>query len=281
MPDGIRSPSLIVTCEHACPEVPAGFGGVIPAGLLRTHRAYDAGALELAVAVAAAFGAPLFVNTVTRLMVDLNRSESNPAIWSRYALELPELKRRELLERVYRPFRQDVSGQVAEGLRSGPVVHLSVHSFTPVLRGERRSTDIGLLFDPARRSELVFCRAWQRNLRAARPRWRVHLNRPYRGVDDGHTTELRGRFGAAGAGGKPRDFSKDFAVRGYLGIELEINQRLVRGRCVSSGRGRGRADAAASRVMELHRAVVESLGRTIDGLARPSGGRVGTSAGRA
>jgi predicted N-formylglutamate amidohydrolase len=39
----------------------------------------------------------------------------------------------------------------------------------------------------------------------------IMMNYPYRGVADGHTTALRRRFGD----------------RGYLGLELEINQNLV------------------------------------------------------
>lgn len=243
----VQAPRVVITCEHAGAETPAEYRGVAPAGMLRTHRAYDRGALELAVSLAGALGervasgrvrpTPLFVNTVTRLLIDLNRSETNPGVWSRYSAELTERQRRALLTQVYRPFRAAVAGRIARDLRAGPVVHLSVHSFTPVLRGERRPTDIGLLFDPEREAERGLCRTWQKELRRAKPRWRIDLNRPYRGTDDGHTTALRGRF-----------------LRGYAGVELEINQRLIR-------RGRG-AEAA------LHALVIETFARAIGAVGK-------------
>ena len=36
------------------------------------------------------------------------------------------------------------------------VLHVAVHSFTPVLHGERRNADVGLLYDPARPRERAF-----------------------------------------------------------------------------------------------------------------------------
>jgi hypothetical protein len=76
-----------------------------------------------------------------------------------------------------------------------------------------RTADIGLLYDPARRSETMFCERWQRTLRARAPELRVRRNYPYAGYNDGLTTYLRTRF----------------EDRQYSGIELEINQRYSRG----------------------------------------------------
>ena len=57
-------------------------------------------------------------------------------------------------------------------------------------------------------------------MRTINPRLSLRMNYPYRGVNDGHVTALRRRFGADG----------------YLGLELEINQNLLvddRGRSAS------------------------------------------------
>jgi hypothetical protein len=62
------------------------------------------------------------------------------------------------------------------------VLHLSCHRFTPKLRGVRRTTDIGLLFDPARPAEAAFCRRWRTAILAQGPRLRVRYNDPYPGV---------------------------------------------------------------------------------------------------
>jgi hypothetical protein len=73
-----------------------------------------------------------------------------------------------------------------------------------------RLADIGLLYDPGRAGEKRFCQYWRAALRARDPDLRIRFNYPYRGAADGHTTALRKRFSA----------------RHYLGIELEVNQRL-------------------------------------------------------
>jgi len=97
--------------------------------------------------------------------------------------------------------------------RARRVVHVSSHTFTPVRNGIVRRADVALLYDPARAPERRLCRHWQRALQALARRWRVRRNYPYRGSSDGLTRYLRERF----------------AADEYVGIELEINQKHVRG----------------------------------------------------
>ncbi len=94
--------------------------------------------------------------------------------------------------------------------RGERALHISVHSFTPVLRGVRRSADIGLLYDSRRILEKELVKSWLWTLSLESPH-RVRRNYPYLGRSDGFTTALRRQFPAAR----------------YLGIELEINQRLL------------------------------------------------------
>lgn len=171
--------------------------------MLRNHRGWDPGALRLA----RAFGAALFFSTTTRLLVDLNRSIGNPSVFSEFTRALPRAERFRILARHYLPYRVSATQAIEAAM---PVLHLSVHSFTPVLRGRVRGMDVGLLFDPARRSERAFCERWRASLRAAG--LAVRLNAPYRGTSDGFTSWLR----------------RLFPERRYLGVELEVNQRLVR-----------------------------------------------------
>jgi predicted N-formylglutamate amidohydrolase len=176
------------------------------------HRAWDPGALELAKAFARAFRAPLHVGTVTRLLVDLNRSLGHRALFSELTRELDTEERARLVARYYRPHRRAVESAVRRAIaRHGRVLHLSVHSFTPVLAGKRRDVDIGILCDPAREREQALARAWQIAIAAASPELRVRRNQPYRGTSDGFTTALR----------------RVHSAREYLGWELEISQGLL------------------------------------------------------
>jgi predicted N-formylglutamate amidohydrolase len=211
-----RPLALVLTCEHASPRVPPPFAGAIAPGhaWLRSHRGFDAGAPALARHLAHALRAPLVSARFTRLLVDPNRSPDNPAVFSRFTRGLPAAVRARLLARLHRPHWAAVTRRVLAATGRGRTcLHVAVHSFTPVLRGARRAVDVGLLFDPARPGERAFAARWRRALRASLPDLRVRDNQPYAGASDGLPTALRHTLDAGR----------------YLGFELEINQRLVRG----------------------------------------------------
>ncbi len=199
---------LIVSCEHGGNRVPPCFRKLFSEALLSTHRGYDPGALALARDLAAASAAPLFYSTISRLLVELNRPPGHPQVFS---VAFPEATREALLRRYYFHYWKTVEARVAQA--RGRVLHLSCHSFTPRLRGVRRTTDIGLLFDPARRLEARFAQAWLKALREHAPRMRVRNNDPYPGTHPSLVQSLREKFGA----------------KRYVGIQIEVNQRFPRG----------------------------------------------------
>jgi predicted N-formylglutamate amidohydrolase len=185
------------------------------ADVLATHRGYDLGALDVARALGRRLGVTPFTATTTRLVVDLNRSPGNRHVFSPYTRPLTPAQRGEALAKHYWPYRKAVEDRVAAAVGAGEsVLHVSAHSFTPVLRGEIRHCDVGLLYDPRRRGEVRFVAAWHAALRAAAPQLVLRRNYPYRGVSDSLVTQLRCRYGS----------------RGYVGLELEVNQKHVGGR---------------------------------------------------
>jgi predicted N-formylglutamate amidohydrolase len=212
-----RFSGLVVTCEHGGNGVPAGYEKLFQGyrSLLGSHRGWDAGALILAREIAREMDCELISATVTRLLVDLNRSLTNPRAFSEASRGLDAAKRAEVVGKFYHPHRDGVESALNTLLsRGGTVLHLSVHSFTPILNGRRRNADIGLLYDPARRREAALCLAWQRLLEVEFPDFIIRRNYPYRGKDDGLTTALR----------------KSMSPARYLGVELEFNQKWVKGR---------------------------------------------------
>ena len=208
-----------MTCEHGGHRVPAAYRSLFRGrgALLASHRGWDPGALELA----RRFGRPLAAATTTRLLVDLNRSAGHPRLFSEATRDLDAAAKARLLARHYVPYRAAVEAAV-RARRS--VLHLSVHSFTPVMDGERRRMDVGLLYDPARRGEAALCARWRRELLRRRPGVAIRRNAPYRGTADGLVTHLRRRLPEAR----------------YWGVELEVNQKHVGG-----ARGTWRAIQAA------------------------------------
>jgi predicted N-formylglutamate amidohydrolase len=202
---------LLISCEHAGNEIPLSFAALFKdcRELLRSHRGYDPGALEIARSVAAGLRAPLFFETISRLLVEQNRSRDRAAVFSSISRKLPVDQREQLLKTVYDPYHEQIERAI--GLVIGAnsrIVHLSMHTFTPVLDGVRRNADIGLLYDPRRIAEKSFCARLQSELDKRYPSLRIRKNYPYRGTSDGLTTGLRNRF----------------PENRYLGIEIEINQ---------------------------------------------------------
>lgn len=212
-PDGRNA--VVITCEHGGNRIPAAYRDLFrqAGAVLRGHRGYDAGALALARGFAEAMHAPLFASVTSRLLIDLNRSVGHPKLYSEFTRPLPPVLRRQIIERHYLPYRIGVETCVAHAVAQGRrVLHVSSHSFTPVLDHDERRADIGLLYDPSRAAERAFALRWQAVLDGTTGGCRTRLNYPYAGRADGLVTHLRKRFG-------PDD---------YLGIEIEVNQKHVR-----------------------------------------------------
>jgi predicted N-formylglutamate amidohydrolase len=206
---------FLVTCEHGGNRIPAAYRDsfVGREAVLQSHRGFDFGALAVAREVAQALGATLIFSTISRLLVDLNRSPRHPRLHAEWIQRLPDSSRQQILIDYYLPFRASAEAVIMHALASGKhVIHLSSHSFTPELDGIVRAADVGLLYDPARAGEAALCREWHTGLKAREPRLRVRRNYPYTGRSDGFAAYLRRRF----------------AADEYIGVELEINQRLLR-----------------------------------------------------
>lgn len=211
----MSSDLLILSCEHATAHVPAPyrrmFGSASAKRALSSHRGLDIGALTVAAGFRRAFRCRLFQATVTRLLVDTNRSPRHARLHSEFSRSLQTPERARVLDAYYYPYRLQVKGAVESGIDSGRrVVHVSLHTFTPRLAGHVRTADVGLLYDPARSAEATLAARWRERLLAEAPAYRVRRNYPYRGDQDGLTTWLRSVFPA----------------KSYVGIELEVNQRF-------------------------------------------------------
>lgn len=210
-----ESLAVVVSCEHGGNNVPAAyrhlFAGPAAQAALGSHRGWDPGSLQIGRWFARRLQTPLIVSTTTRLLVEPNRSIGHRRIFSEWTQPLPDEQKQSLLDHYYHPHRRKVVAAITAAQADGrSVLHLSMHTFTPVFDCVTRTTDVGLLFDPARGPEAVFCRQWQQQLRRQLPDLTIHRNRPYRGTSDGLTTALRRRFPA----------------ERYLGVELEVNQRF-------------------------------------------------------
>lgn len=203
---------LVLTCEHAFPDIPEKYQKLFydEPGILKTHEAYDPGAFDLFkdLESLAAFSN---YQSIGRLLIETNRSEHHPKLFSRYSRVLSKQNKADILQTYYIAYRSKIERKIQDYITDGKtVVHLSVHTFTPVLNGVERNCDIGLLYDPLRTAEKEFCKDWKAEILNQNLELKLRFNYPYLGKADGFTTSLRKIF-----------------PKNYLGIELEVNQKWV------------------------------------------------------
>ena len=215
---------LILTCEHASNKLPAAFKKAVPAKVLETHRAYDIGACAV-FSKLVKFAKPEFhcEGKFSRLFVDLNRTITNKSAFSDYYKQLEKsdpataAKMKAQASAYWTEYRENIEKFVSKNIRSlrqaqrpeVAIVHLGIHSFTPVLNGKTRNADIGILYDPSRPAECALAQVIKAEINRLHPEMKVRFNYPYKGTSDGLTTTLRKKFG-------PR----------YAGLEIEINQKF-------------------------------------------------------
>jgi predicted N-formylglutamate amidohydrolase len=203
----------LLTCEHGGNAVPPEFKDFFTGKeeLLQSHRGWDPGALLIAGHIAQNLSCRLISESVSRLVIEQNRSPKSRSLFSEISSKFSIEQRDRLLKNVYFPYHQTIESEIEKLLRKhGKTAHCSIHSFTPVLQGITRNTDVGLLYDPSRKAEKQICMHLQSKLKEKIPGIRVRRNYPYKGDSDGVTRWLRGKY------------TEDV----YCGIEIEINQRL-------------------------------------------------------
>lgn len=208
-----NDPSVIVVCEHASRRIPEQLGDMgLSQSALSSHIAWDPGALPVAQAIARQMSAALIYGGVSRLVYDCNRppeaSDAMPARSEDIAIpsnsRLSEIERENRVAEVYTPFCTELGGMLE---RYGDTLELmvTIHSFTPVYRGQNRSVELGLLHGEDDRFALEMMEAKASNLSL-----KTQLNEPYSAADGvAHTLDFHA------------------APRGLLNVMIEIRNDLI------------------------------------------------------
>lgn len=211
-PDSI-SPVFLV-CDHASRRFPASLGtmGLDPFAR-RCHLALDIGAGALTKLLAKRLGVTAVLCQYSRLVVDCNRQLMDPGAFLEYGdgVVIPgnrNLRRADKEMRaneIYWPYHDAIETQLTRLSEAGvdPML-IAVHSFTPVLNGESRSWEMGVLWD----ADPVTAQIFIADLRDAG--YLVGDNEPY-------------------SGKAPQDFTIDHHAEraGIAHVGLEIRQDLI------------------------------------------------------
>jgi predicted N-formylglutamate amidohydrolase len=141
--------SFLIVCDHAGNRVPAALGtlGLGESDLTR-HIAWDPGALELSELLSEALDAKLIRQTYSRLVVDCNRGpDAADAIASVSDgtmvpgnQALSPIDRAARFAEIHEPYQSAIASAI-----SADTVIVSIHSFTPEMKGVKRPWEVGVL----------------------------------------------------------------------------------------------------------------------------------------
>ena len=228
-PDG--GSDFFLTADHAGRAVPRLLGDLgVPAGEWRRHIAWDIGIAAVTERLSRALDATAVLQTYSRLVIDCNRRpdwESAIPTISEHT-EIPgnrgvstaerEARRREIFDPYHQQITSLLDRRAAAGRRT---VLIAMHSFTPVFKGERRSVEVGVLYNRDIRLAAIML-----DLFRAEGDLAVGDNAPYAITDTSdYTVPVHGE------------------ERGLPHVEIEIRQDLI---ADASGQ-----DAWASRLARL------------------------------
>ncbi|MDW5287719.1 N-formylglutamate amidohydrolase [Formosa sp. PL04] len=203
---------LVLTCEHGGNNIPKKFNTLFKneETTLHSHRGFDIGALDVFKYLKPIADYSNYSET-SRLLIELNRSLHHKNLFSEYSKSLSNIEKDHLINSYYNVYRDSVGNYISKEIKKGEsILHISIHSFTPILNGEKRTCDIGLLYDSTKIKESDYCKSFKKQLNSENPILKIRFNYPYLGTADGFTTYLR----------------KQFPIN-YIGIEIEINQKFT------------------------------------------------------
>lgn len=202
---------IVLTCEHASCAVPALYQDLgLQREQLEDHIGWDIGAGAITEILARYFGATAILSSASRLLADCNRDLADHDLMATISDGVPipgntNISRSEFGERIrtyYEPFHAAID-TVLE--RHPPALLLSVHSFTPIMQGQVRNFDIGVLFDSFPEAATHLGEA------LTQTGLRVRYNQPYSGMD-----------------GLIYSAKRHGSRHGVPYLELEINNLLLR-----------------------------------------------------
>ena len=205
---------ILLVCDHASCRFPESLGdmGLDPFAR-RCHLAIDIGAGSLTERIAKGIGATAVLAQYSRLIVDCNRQLMDPGAFLEYGdgilvpgnRNLHQAEKDQRADAIYWPYHHAIDEQIKRLKASGPPpAFVSVHSFTPVLNGESRPWQVGVLWDKDQSLSDIFIE----DFRAAG--YLTGDNEPY-------------------SGKAPQDFTIDHHAEtiGLPHVGIEIRQDLI------------------------------------------------------
>ncbi|KLN61281.1 N-formylglutamate amidohydrolase [Kiloniella spongiae] len=206
----------VIICEHASNHIPAEYNNLgLSDDEINQHIAWDPGALAVAQQLSKQLDAPLVEQCVSRLVYDCNRPPEarNAMPFQSEIFEIPgnanlsQEERNNRTSNIYKPFKEAVRTCLDHKTTDmhKPVV-ITVHSFTPVYKGQKRDVEIGFLHDKDSR----FADQLIQSFATETTKYDLRLNEPYAPVD-----------------GVTHTLTEHALPRGLMNVMLEIRNDLI------------------------------------------------------
>ncbi len=205
---------ILLVCDHASRRFPKSLGdmGLDPFAR-RCHLAVDIGAGALTESLAASLGVTAVLAQYSRLVMDCNRELLDPGAFLEFGDGVVVPGNRNLhqsdkdlrAEVLYWPYHKAIDQQVQRLRNIGPgPAFIAIHSFTPVMNGESRPWQMGVLWDTDTRLKEIFLEGF------SAAGYHVGDNEPY-------------------SGKAPQDFTIDHHAEaiGLPHVGIEIRQDLI------------------------------------------------------
>jgi len=208
--------SVLLTCDHASRRVPAALNRLgLTEVALAQHIGWDIGAAAVTRLLAPMLDAPAVLAGYSRLVIDCNRRPDDPSSIPSESDGIPipgnaaldAAARRERRALLFEPYHAAIDRQLAHLAIGGRVpAVISMHSFTPQMKGFARPWHIGVLWDGEGRIAKPLLAALRAELDPAV----VGDNQPYSAREPVGFTQRHHAF-----------------ERGYPHVAIELRQDLI------------------------------------------------------
>ncbi|RME82512.1 MAG: hypothetical protein D6785_07765 [Planctomycetota bacterium] len=183
---GQRKKNILLLCEHAWPNLPEEYDNLgLDKEAIYSHYGWDIGAFDVFQKIAQDLEASGIYSKISRLLVDSNRRPHAPdlirkelehgnPIPGNQNITLEEREKR--IRKYWKPYHDALENAILSFGEEKPIL-IAVHSFTPVLNGEVREMDIGLLYYPPFLDSYLISKEIGDSL--AKRGYHVEYNKPY------------------------------------------------------------------------------------------------------
>ena len=184
MPPSIK---LLIIADHASNFIPKKYNNL---GLAKkdifSHKTYDPGVKELAINLSNKLNSQLVLGEYSRLLIDCNRDLDDPTLIPvisdrKLILGNQKISKKEKIYRIkkiYSSYHNKINKKILEEKIN---VIISLHSFSPIFKGKKRSLNYGILSNQDRRLSDIVLNELKKKKKI------VGDNEPYRGSLIGDT----------------------------------------------------------------------------------------------